>query len=445
MLSAEQQAPVNAALNGKSIFLTGDAGTGKSFTLRQIIGEMHKKFSNRPGAVAVVAPTGAAAIQVEGTTIHRWAGIGIVTQEQAPKLAIWKREPWKKLHVLIIDEISMVADWMLNLLDRIGREARPDQRHLPFGGVQLILCGDFMQLSPIKGSYAFKSNAWAAAITRANCYELTYAYRHGNDHDFASMLAQVRLGKVDSSTLNALAAARKPALNQDIQPTRLYCKNEDVDAENMFHLNKLPEEATIYQARDHGPKHALDNVSSWSNAVTTLSLKTGAQVVLLKNINIQNGLVNGSRGVIVGFSDESKPVVRFAGDAGLAIPIDLAKWTLTKPDDPHIVIATRSQYPLALAWAITTHKAQGMSLDVVDVDLTKCFAYGMAYVALSRCRTLQGLSVKGLTASSIMTNKEALAFHMSIRRETQTQVDQPSTSGTEEAAEGLAKRRRTQE
>jgi ATP-dependent DNA helicase PIF1 len=153
-------------------------------------------------------------------------------------------------------------------------------------------------------------------------------------------------------------------------------------------------------------------------------LKIGAQVVLIKNINIQEGLVNGSRGVIVGFSPEaSAPVVRFL--SGLTLPIEIAKWTLTKKDENHSIIATRYQYPLSLAWAITIHKSQGMSLDAVYTDLSECFADGMAYVALSRCKTLRGLTVIGLSGKSIRTNKEAIEFHAHIigRQEEEERVE----------------------
>ncbi len=419
-LSAEQNAALGAVLSGKSIFLTGGAGTGKSFTLQHIIAALKTKLSNRPGAVAVVAPTGAAALQVGGNTIHNWSGLAMVDNNSAPKLSKWKRQAWQQVHVLIIDEIAMVSDWMLDLLDRMGRETRHQQGHLPFGGVQVVLCGDFLQLPPIVGKFCFKSKAWQQAITPDNCFELLYAYRQGEDHDFAALLAQVRVGNNGDSILADLQKQhpqqQQPQQQQqsDIEPTRLYSKKDDVYEENMQNLGKLATEMFVFTARDEGPHWALETkkVASWTNAPAHLSLKVGAQVILLKNIDIQQGLVNGARGIVVGFSEGTKPVVRFV--CGETITLDRATWTLTRPDDRHAAVATRSQFPLDLAWAITVHKSQGMSLDLVHTDLSECFADGMAYVALSRCRTLQGLTVKNVTAMSIRANKEAIAFHASI-------------------------------
>jgi ATP-dependent DNA helicase PIF1 len=420
--SSEQQAAIDAATSGKSIFLTGGAGTGKSFTLKQLITIMHQKYSSRPGAVAVVAPTGAAAIQVEGTTIHNWFGFKTISQQEAPKLKEWKRLAWIQAQVLIIDEISMVSNWMLDLLDRMARESRSEtQKHLPFAGIQLVFCGDFLQLPSIDGSYCFKSKAWTDAITRENCFELKYPYRQGKDQEFASILGQVRIGKVNQQIIDALTTCNKSeCMNEtkDTKPTRLYSKKANVDAENLQNLAKLSGSDIVFSAHDQGPSWALDSkkLSSWTNAPTQLSLKIGAQVVLLKNLDIQQGLVNGSRGVVVGFDGSGKPVIRFIAGGGQTITVEPAKWTLTKTDNHHAIIATRSQYPLDLAWAITIHKAQGMSLDSVYTDLSECFADGMAYVALSRCRTLQGLTVTGLSVKAIRANKEAIAFHESLVR-----------------------------
>jgi ATP-dependent DNA helicase PIF1 len=414
-LSAEQQAALDAAMSGKSIFLTGGAGGGKSFTLKQIIASLRQKYSGRPGAVIVVAPTGCAAIQVEGTTIHQWAGLKQVDEQSAATIQTWNRKAWTQVHTLIIDEISMVHDWMLNLLDRMGRSSRKQQNHLPFGGIQLILCGDFLQLPPVRGSYCFKSEARKQAILPAHCFELTFPYRQGGDQDFAGTLSQVRLGTADWKLLDTLSNKSDIRDESDgIQPTLLYSNRANVDAENMENLKRLPGQHSIFVAQDGGDPEAFlpSRLSSWTNAPTQLCLKLNAQVVLLKNIDIQRGLVNGARGIVVGFAD-GLPTVRFA--CGLTLPVEHAKWTRTKPDNSSaVVLGTRRQIPLDLAWAITIHKSQGMSLDLVEAELSNCFEDGMAYVALSRCRTLQGFTVTGLTTKSVRANKEAIAFHASI-------------------------------
>jgi ATP-dependent DNA helicase PIF1 len=417
--STDQQLAIDTALSGQSFFLTGGGGTGKSFTLQKVIESISKKYSGRPGSLGIVAPTGVAAMQVGGTTIHSYFGLKLVTKEDTIKQ--WKRNAWTQLQVLVIDEISMVPDWMLNLLDRMGRESRFSQKHLPFGGVQLILCGDFLQLAPIKASYCFKSKAWKDTMNK--CIELKFAYRQGSDPEFASILNRIRLGQVDQVLLDSFN--RETLRVEGIEQTRLYSKKDSVDEENAEKLQILPGESHIFSARDSGGKWAFEakKLSTWSNAPSKLSLKIGAQVVLLKNIDIEQGLVNGSRGIIVGFTKASAPVVRFL--SGLTLPIEIAKWTLTKKDENHSIIATRYQYPLSLAWAITIHKSQGMSLDAVYTDLNECFADGMAYVALSRCKTLRGLTVIGLSAKSIRTNKEAIEFHAQIigRQEEEERVE----------------------
>ncbi len=402
-LSHEQQAPIAAALHGQSLLLTGGAGTGKSATLHALIKALRAKHAGRAGAVAVVAPTGVAALNVGGTTIHAWAKWGLLTREQAASKT-FAPEPWRQVQVLVVDEVSMVADWMLELMDRLARAFR--NKHRPFGGIQLVLCGDFLQLAPVEGALCFKSHVWRDAQLQR--FELTYAFRQGADGRFAAMLAEVRTGKPSDETLAALQSGGAQDVHDNIEPTLLYTTNRMVDGENSVRLAQLLGVVKRFVAQDSGEKHALKNTTGWTNAPDTLDLKLDAQVVLLRNLDIAGGLVNGSRGVVVGFSgDEQQPVVRFA--CGTTMTIVRATWT--KKNDMERTVATRVQLPLALAWALTVHKAQGMSLDRVRVDLSGSFAPpGAAYVALSRCRTLAGLCVTGLMRGKIHVDAEALAF-----------------------------------
>jgi ATP-dependent DNA helicase PIF1 len=197
-----------------------------------------------------------------------------------------------------------------------------------------------------------------------------------------------------------------------IEPTKLHFKKCDVKSENDACLQRIAGKPYTYNAVDSGdPRFFKDGkLSSWTNAPTTLKLKDKAQVVLLKNLDVAMGLVNGARGVVVGFNG-SVPVVRFR--CGPTKPMDLATWTLTSDsNNNNIVLASRTQYPLDLAWATTIHKSQGMSLDCVQVQFSNYMTAGMAYVALSRCRTRQGLTITGaFSRSSIVVNKEALQYH----------------------------------
>jgi ATP-dependent DNA helicase PIF1 len=402
-LSSEQERCVEAALAGLPIFVTGGAGTGKSATLEHLIARLKARYSGNPKAVAVVAPTGVAALNVKGQTLHSWGRFGQLTKEGAATHRL-AREPWLSLRVMVIDEISMVADWLLDLLDRGGRMYH--NRNLPFGGIQMIFCGDFLQLAPIEGRLCFHAASWKALNPRI--MELSFAFRQGTDAVFAKMLAEIRLGTPCSETLAALCQVQSRVEDEGaIEATHLYARRANVDEENAKRLDALPGISSMFQAQDSGQSTAFQKADSWTNAPAKLVLKVNAQVVLLKNLDVTRGLVNGSRGVVVGFAG-MQPVVRFACGETRALQME----TWTKKDDHDREVARRTQYPLALAWALTIHKSQGMSMDAVHIDLSSGWSTpGMAYVALSRCRTLAGLSVRGLTAEKITASADALEFY----------------------------------
>jgi ATP-dependent DNA helicase PIF1 len=220
-LSAEQGRAVSAALEGRSIWLTGGAGTGKSATLMAIIAGLQQRFGGMPGAVAVVAPTGVAALNVGGTTINSWAKLKLLDKEKAATLEKGDPRPLRQAQVIVIDEISMVADWLLEVMDRLGRQYCDEDQ--PFGGIQM-LCGDFLQLAPVKGDYCFQSPAWRALSPQR--FELAYAFRQGTDVVFARMLGEIRVGNLTAGTLAALRAGRA---QDDMKPTLLYAINKSVD------------------------------------------------------------------------------------------------------------------------------------------------------------------------------------------------------------------------
>ncbi len=252
--------------------------------------------------------------------------------------------------MLIVDEISMVSDWQLELMDRLGRAFRDKDR--PFGGIQLVLCGDFLQLAPIDGALCFKSRAWHEAHLQR--FELTYAFRQGADGCFAAMLAEVRTGQPSDDTLAALQSAGTKDTHDDIEPTLLYTTNAKVDDENRMRLSQLPGVVKRFVAQDSGEKHALKRASAWTNAPDTLDLKIDAQVVLLRNLDIAGGLVNGSRGVVVGFSGTDEPVVRFACGATMTI----ARATWTKKNDMERTVATRAPQGTAAGAGVGADCAQ---------------------------------------------------------------------------------------
>lgn len=358
-LNAGQRAALARALSGASLFLTGAAGTGKSFALRRIITALEARA---PGTTAVTAPTGVAAVNVGGTTIHSFAGVGLgrapADELVAKALASHSTcERWRAAQVLVVDEVSMLDGGLLDKLDAVARAARgvPDRA---FGGLQLLFCGDFFQLPPVflGGGFAFESAAWAAAHV-ATC-ELTEIVRQSGDAPFTALLNEVRRGVLSDASAAALAAchvSRKARPADGIAPTRLYCRNADVDAENAAELAQLPGAAAAYVGVDDikreptsssAERALLEGLDKKSPA--RLELKVGAQVMLSRNWP-EHKLVNGSRGVVTSlYSDAAR--VRF--DSGVEVVVRPAVAVHASRDGA----VTRLQLPLKLAWACTVHK-----------------------------------------------------------------------------------------
>ena len=387
-LNEEQAAASRLALSGVNIFLTGAAGVGKSFLLRFIIQELEKLHS---GQVAVTAPTGIAASHVQGVTIHSWAGIGLgkgsrdtLLQKVQGNGAACDR--WRKARVLVIDEISMLDSFLLDVLDHIGRNVLGNLQ-IPFGGLQLILCGDFFQLPPVSlggpygNGFAFQSRAWQQA--RVQTIELKTIVRQQGDLKFIGLLTPIRVGQCTPEATAALAACHvdsKAPPRDGILPTKLYCKNANVDAENAAHLQALPGEARTFTAIDQFKGDAAGDVRTRllelveKKAVGQLNLKLGAQCLLTKNMP-EFRLVNGSRGVVTAFEqlhvqneygvpagDYECPVVSF--DSGQKLTVKPASFFQGGPGGAVVRIAL----PLKLAWALTVHKSQG----IVFRELSSC-------------------------------------------------------------------------
>jgi ATP-dependent DNA helicase PIF1 len=446
-LSAEQQAVIACALTGQSLFFTGSAGTGKSFVLRTLVKALKAKHG--ASAVFVTAPTGVAACNVGGITLHSFAGVGL-GKGTAKYLADMvaknnsKAAKWNQCQVLVIDEVSMLDGHLMDKLDAVGRRVRyrPDA---PFGGIQLVLCGDFYQLPPVgvdrTTCFAFESQAWKRAVTQT--FQLTHVYRQ-RDPVFVQCLNDLRMGVVSDATARTLKATRNHSLVQTTEdgatvvPTRLYSHNVDVDRENLARLKDLPGGTLTYKARDEAKTEAARRQMERLPASEVLQLKVGAQVILTKNIAVGSGLANGTRGVVVRFetksvddpfvtqptpydgqTDESYwvdvatcryPVVRFllANGTTYLRRIEPDKWTI---EDGSTLIAERTQLPLRLAWALSIHKAQGMTIGLLETNVGRCFDYGQCYVALSRATSLETLRVQGFDARRVRVHPKVVAFH----------------------------------
>lgn len=409
-LNAKQRLAAERIASGKNTMVTGPAGTGKSALLNYLRGE----YKDLP----VTASTGIAALNVNGCTLHSWAGLGIgnkTADEIAAGLNKKKNSTWyemRKAKRLAIDEISMVDAPTMDKVDRILQLVRGDAR--PFGGIQLIVFGDFLQLPPVgeRGQavrFAFESQSWMRA--EIGVFLLTEVMRQ-KDREFADILSRVRIGDTSEDVRSVL----RPRVNAvdsspEITPVTLATHNEIADRINSDKLEALTTPAVTWESSDWADgDFSRQNLERNCIALKTLTLKVGAQVMLLRNIDPEAGLVNGSLGVLVevktGQFKEQIPVVEFAN--GCRREIEVQEWSIMRHRE---VQASRRQIPLRLSYAISIHKSQGLSLDKVRVHLKNCFADGQAYVAMSRARSLPGLFIADITGNSIRANPVALEFY----------------------------------
>ncbi|PIT91229.1 helicase [Candidatus Kaiserbacteria bacterium CG10_big_fil_rev_8_21_14_0_10_49_17] len=406
--SMTQEQALDILKAGRNVFLTGPAGSGKTHTLRAYISYLKE----RGVEVALTASTGIAATHIGGTTIHSFSGIGIRDElsdfdieEMQQKEHLYKR--FDKTKVIIIDEVSMLSPYMFDSLERLARAMKRNNE--PFGGMQLVLSGDFFQLPPIvKGSseirFATDSNSWQSLDIRP-CY-LSEQFRHDEDPLF-SVLTEMRSGEVSDES-RALLGEQHQKEFDGIEPTRLYTHNIDVDRINAEELEKLPGKLFRYSMESKGKATIVSALKKGVLAPETLELKEDALVMFVKN-NFEAGYVNGTLGVIEGFVHDF-PIVRTFD--GKRIEVEAAEWVVEEGEK---VLASVMQLPLRLAWAITIHKSQGMSLDAADIDLSKCFVPGQGYVALSRLRSLAGLSLRGMNEMALSMNPHVLVLDERLR------------------------------
>ncbi|XP_064575780.1 ATP-dependent DNA helicase PIF1 isoform X1 [Zonotrichia leucophrys gambelii] len=409
-LSAEQEAVLGAVRSGKSIFFTGSAGTGKSFLLKRILGSLP------PNITYATASTGVAACHIGGTTLHAFAGIGSgkAPLEQCIQLAERPgvRQHWLACQHLIIDEISMVDGKFFDKLEAVARAVR--KRDEPFGGIQLIICGDFLQLPPVRKAneetkFCFQAKSWRKCI-HINM-ELTEVRRQ-TDKTFVSILSAIRLGRcTEEVTRQLMQTAAHKSERDGILATRLCTHKDDVEITNERRLQQLPGEVHVFEALDSDPM-LVKLIDAQCPVGGRVELKLGAQVMLAKNLDVSQGLVNGARGVVVGFESEQRglPKVRFL--CGVTQLIKMEKWVIKGPSGVHL---SRQQLPLKLAWAISIHKSQGMSLDCVEISLSRVFESGQAYVALSRARSLAGLRVLDFDPKAVRADPAVLHFYRHLR------------------------------
>ena len=417
----KQSTALNLLKLGKNIFITGSAGTGKTYLLRQYI----QYLKERRIYPTIVAPTGIAASHLKGQTIHSFFALGIrdtIVDNRYVESILSKsylKSRFKKLTVLIIDEISMVSPEIFSSMDKILRAFKDNPE--PFGGVQVVISGDFFQLPPVSKEPKEKRFAWQSPVWRTlelkSCY-LQEKFRQDDDR-LIEVLDDIRGGVVSETTHDILSSRWHKELDIDFNPTRLYTHNIDVDRINLKELNHLEGKSYLFKYTSKGSKNYIEKIFKTAMILEELTLKKGAIVLFIKN-NPDRGYVNGTTGVVVGF-DGGIPLVKTT--EGHRIRVVAEDWTIE--NDNSETIATVSQIPLRLAWAITVHKSQGMTLDAVEIDLGKTFEVGQGYVALSRIKNIEGLKLIGL-------NDMALRVDPLILR-----IDEPIKKASERASSEL--------
>ena len=398
-------------LSGESVLLTGPAGAGKTFVLNQFI-----KLAKHEGKhVSVTATTGLAATHLGGTTIHSWAGIGVgdfLTSGFAEHMAKGRREIIEKTNVLVIDEISMLHDFRLDMVDEVCRIIRKEP-DLPFGGIQIIMSGDFFQLPPINrgdsraGSFVVNSDVWQE-LDPVICY-LEEQHRQ-DDETLIEILNAIRAGDVRRNHAETLLA-RTEVYPEDFELlTELHTVNVDVDTMNAAKLAEIEGDEISYEQSSTGSENYVEGLQRSVLAPKVLNLKLGALVMAVKN-SPERKYVNGSIGTVIDFEPHTDyPIVAFQNGKEVAMSPDT--WELRDGDKKR---ASITQIPLRLAWAITVHKSQGMTLDAARIDLRKAFVEGMGYVALSRVKNVNNLYLTGINQMALRVSPEAQHIDVHLR------------------------------
>ncbi len=422
LLSREQKLVIEEVTKGSNVLVTGGAGTGKSFLLNYL----KRNFIDK--GLAITASTGIAAVNIGGSTIHSWSGIGlanmpleqIISNLYQPKFNKLRRKI-RQTDILAIDEISMISGEILDILDRVFRTIKENDKAM--GGMQLLLFGDFLQLPPVtkqnfleqKSQFCFNSQAWRELDLKV--FELKEIFRQ-SDEKFIKILNNLRFGEIDEDDVKHLTARLKAQdKNQAILPTILTSHNHKAQQINETELKKIPHSEYVFEAKYSGDERKIEILQKNCLASDLLKLKVGAQVMMIKNTYQKEGIINGSLGVVKGFSPQKQnPIVEFSN--GKIITISKEEWAIEHYDSEKKKIVTEAvmnQYPLILSWAITIHKAQGLTLDKISCDLSNIFSPGQAYVALSRAKNLEGVFITSIDFNKISANQEAVIFYKELK------------------------------
>jgi ATP-dependent DNA helicase PIF1 len=447
--SPEQKYAFEKFASGENIFVTGQAGTGKTFLIKKFVEHLKQKNI----FFRVCALTGCAAILLdcEATTLHSLAGIGIAKGDPQKIINFTLRRKkkvteLKLIRVLIIDEVSMLSEKIMNIVETIFRIVKKSQ-HI-FGKIQVVMTGDFFQLPPIetKGEpdtarFCFESPIWNQLFTKENHIELKTVFRQ-KDPIYRKILSETRNGCLSRDSVDILkgrlSAKYDPSLHNGCVPSKIFATRISVDHINRLHYSALPGKEYLYEFNKklnadtyvetntiipyklvmecnelttEQKDHELTRMISGSNFSQVLRLKIGTIVMCIANIDMDQQICNGSQGIIINFSNDSEetvPVVKFYN----GVVKKIVRRNIQNDDYPCFVV---SQIPIIHAWALSIHKCQGATMDIAEIDVGRTiFEYGQTYVALSRVKTLDGLYLSGFDVSRIMTNPKVEEFYASF-------------------------------
>jgi len=416
-LSPAQLEVVKAFEEGKNLFVTGGAGSGKSYLLSFL------KRNYASLGLEVTASTGIAAVNIGGSTIHSWAGIGlanlpiaqIIENLLSPKLARVRRKI-RRARALAIDEISMISAEVFEILNQVFQSVRENDK--PMGGIQILLFGDFLQLPPVnRGSadfnFCFNSQTWQNLDLQS--FALDGSFRQ-SDETFVKILNNLRVGNLTKFDREVLESRIGLEDLSAIRPTILTTHNLKVEQINNLELKKIPREEVVHRGEYFGEPAKIEFLKKNCLAPELLSLKAGSQVMMIKNTYQKEGIINGSLGIIRDFSPRKNyPVVEFSNKKIITIAPE--EWLIERFDEEKKMIVTDAgvtQIPLILAWAMTIHKSQGLTLDKISCDLSDAFSPGQVYVALSRAKSLEGVFIKSINFEKIFADHAAVKFYRDL-------------------------------
>ncbi len=407
-MNPEQQGAFEAVAEGKNIFLTGPAGTGKSYVINEIKQWASKNNKN----FAITALTGCAAVLINGKTLHSTLGLGL--GDKPVEMIVHKMKRCNKaqytrlqtLQLIVIDEVSMMSDELLEKASAVLSTIR--QKPEPFGGVQVILAGDMCQLGPITGKFCFLSPIWKDLIQEMHV--LKTIVRQSGDQLFLQILHYLRKGKCTKKILDKLLACQQVKFTEGIKPTRLYPRRANVEKINQQEYDTLVEAGAlenVYSTRATSSiPHKAEASMNWAkNTGIPLDIKlcVGAQVVVTSNIDQDSGIINGTRGIVTDVSSQGPTICLLDGRH---ITIAMKK---TKDDTEKLEV---EYLPLKYAWCLTVHSAQGMTLDSAEIDLgPSIFAHGQAYTALSRVKSLKSVRITKVDPSSFIIDPLVKKFY----------------------------------